>query len=175
MEQARSGSQKIDELLKQKLLSLNYDKSKYILLGNRKAKNRMRNELMKHPMKMGEETLDEEDDEEPRFWKKARTNRGEDRKKNIKTISVMFIPYTVNGGLAKQTREAEEELGRQTGYKIKIIERTGTRIMDLLHKSNPWQGEDCRRPGCLLCSTKVAARTWSRTAPRDALSTKLGA
>ena len=58
LEQARNGSQKIDELLKQKLLILNYDKSKYILLGNRKAKNRMRNELRKHPMKMGEETLE---------------------------------------------------------------------------------------------------------------------
>ena len=51
VEQARDGSQKIDELLKQKLLSLNYDKSKYILLGNRKAKNRMKKELSKHPMK----------------------------------------------------------------------------------------------------------------------------
>ena len=52
------GPKKIDELLKQKLLSLNYDKSKYISLGTRKAKNRMRNELRKHPMKMGEETLE---------------------------------------------------------------------------------------------------------------------
>ena len=57
LEQARNGSEKIDELLKQKLLSLNYDKSKYILLGNGKAKNRMRKELMKQPMKMGEEIL----------------------------------------------------------------------------------------------------------------------
>ena len=30
-EQARNGSQKIDELLKQKFLSLNYDKNKYKL------------------------------------------------------------------------------------------------------------------------------------------------
>ena len=58
VEQARDGSQKIDELLKQKLLSLNYDKSKYILLGNRKAKNRMKKELRKQPMKMGEEILE---------------------------------------------------------------------------------------------------------------------
>ena len=42
VEQARNGYQNIDKLLKQKLLSLNYDKSKYILLGNRKAKNRMK-------------------------------------------------------------------------------------------------------------------------------------
>ena len=57
LEQARNGSQKIDELLKQKLLSVNYDKSKYLLLGNTKAKNRMRKELKKWPMKMGEEII----------------------------------------------------------------------------------------------------------------------
>ena len=57
LEPARNGSQTNDELLSQKLLSLNYDKSKYILLGNGKAKNRMRKELMKQPMKMGEEIL----------------------------------------------------------------------------------------------------------------------
>ena len=80
----------------------------------------------------------------------------EEKRRGRTSISVMFIPYTVNGILAKQLREAEEELGRQTGYKIKIVERTGTRLADLLHKSNPWQGEDCKRPGCLICSTKVA-------------------
>ena len=37
VEQARNGSKKIDEVLKQQLLSLNYDKSKYILLGKQKA------------------------------------------------------------------------------------------------------------------------------------------
>ena len=58
LEQARNGSQMIDELLKQKLLSVNYDKSKYLLLGNTKAKNRMRKELEKCPMKMGEEIIE---------------------------------------------------------------------------------------------------------------------
>ena len=38
-------------------MSLNYDKSKYILLGNGKAKNRMKEELVKKTMKMGEEIL----------------------------------------------------------------------------------------------------------------------
>ena len=45
LEQARNGSQMIDELLKQKLLNVNNDKSKYLLLGNTKAKNRMRKDL----------------------------------------------------------------------------------------------------------------------------------
>ena len=98
---------------------------------------------------------EEEDDDEPRFWKKTRTNQGEEKKPAIKTISVMFIPCTRGGELARRMREAEEELGRQTGYKIKIVERAGTKIIDLLHKTNPWQGEDCKRPGCLTCSTKM--------------------
>ena len=61
----------------------------------------------------------EDDDEEPRYWKKTKTNQGEERKKAVKTISVMFIPCTRGGELAKRMREAEEELGKQTGYKIK--------------------------------------------------------
>jgi hypothetical protein len=41
-----------------------------------------------------------------------------------------------------------------TGYKLKIVERGGTKLEDLLHRSDPCQGQDCDRPGCLLCSTK---------------------
>ena len=61
---------------------------------------------------------DWEDEEEPRCWKKTKTNSGQEKRKNIKTISVMFIPYTKSGELAKQLRQAEEELGMRTGYKI---------------------------------------------------------
>ena len=77
-----------------------------------------------------------EEDEEPRIWKKKRKEQGEITR-GIKTISVMFVPHTKNGELAKKLREAEEEMGKQTGYKIKIVEKTGKRIVDMLHKSNP--------------------------------------
>ena len=66
----------------------------------------------------------------------------------------MFVPYTPGGELAKKLREAETELGRQTGIKIKIVEKTGTKLVDLIHKSDPWQGIDCGRDLCLLCRTK---------------------
>ena len=58
VEQARKGTQKIDEILKKKLLSVNYDKSKYLVLGKGKAKERMLKELKKWPMKMGEEIIE---------------------------------------------------------------------------------------------------------------------
>ena len=41
-----------------------------------------------------------------------------------------------------------------TGYRLKIVERSGTKLKDLLTTSNPWRGEDCGRPSCLLCTTK---------------------
>ena len=41
-----------------------------------------------------------------------------------------------------------------TGYRIKIVERGGQKLVDILHKANPWAGQDCTREGCLLCKTK---------------------
>ena len=69
-------------------------------------------------------------------------------------VAVMFVPYTKGGELAKRLTEAEIKLESQTGIRIKIVEKTGTRLEEILHKSNPWQGADCGREGCILCQTK---------------------
>ena len=45
-------------------------------------------------------------------------------------------------------------MGKLTKNKIKIVERTGTKIQDILTKANPWKGQDCQRTNCLLCITK---------------------
>ena len=55
VEQARNGYQKIDEMLKKKLLRANYDKSKYLVMGRGKKKNTILEELEETPIKMGEE------------------------------------------------------------------------------------------------------------------------
>ena len=88
-----------------------------------------------------------------RLKKKQLVKPKKDRQSN--NIAVMFVPYTIGGELAKRLREAEAQLEGQTGYRIKIVERTGTKVEDLLHRSNPWQGQDCGRKECLLCKTKV--------------------
>ena len=85
----------------------------------------------------------------------SKRKREEERKKEVRTVTVMFVPYTRRGELARRLREAEEDLGDQTGVKVKIVERTGRRLVDLLHKADPWQGQDCGRPKCLLCMTKL--------------------
>ena len=69
--------------------------------------------------------------------------------------SVMFVPYTHGSKLAKKLREAEQTLESQTGWRIKIVERGGIRLEDMLHKADPWEGKLCERPKCLPCITKV--------------------
>merc|ERR1712102_19788 len=55
---SRSGNEKIDDMLKRKLLSVNYDKSKYLVLGNSKFKNKIEQETSLNPMTMGGEILE---------------------------------------------------------------------------------------------------------------------
>ena len=66
----------------------------------------------------------------------------------------MFIPYTKHPELAQRMRDNEEKMESMTGYRLKIVERGGTKLVDMLHKANPWAGQDCARSGCLLCETK---------------------
>jgi hypothetical protein len=37
---------------------------------------------------------------------------------------------------------------------LKIVEKSGNKLEELLTSVNPWQGADCQRPECLLCETK---------------------
>ena len=72
--------------------------------------------------------------------------------KEVKAI--MFVPYTEGSELAKRLRDAENTLQEMTGYKMKIVERSGLKLEEMLHKADPWQGQDCGRARCLLCLTK---------------------
>ena len=66
----------------------------------------------------------------------------------------MFVPYTPGGELAKKLRENEEQVSKITKNRVKIVERTGVKLQDVLTKANPWKGQDCERKNCLLCHTK---------------------
>ena len=55
---------------------------------------------------------------------------------------MIFTPFTTNSELAKSLREAEIRLESLTGYKLKVVERAGSKLEDVLHRSDPWRGED---------------------------------
>ena len=82
-------------------------------------------------------------------------NKKPKKETESKIKAVMFVPFTPGSELAKLLRENEEKLVKITDSKIKIVERTGIKIQELLTKSNPWKGNDCERENCLLCYTKL--------------------
>ena len=41
-----------------------------------------------------------------------------------------------------------------TGTRIKIVEKAGIQLKQLIVKSNPWAGRDCMREECLICQTR---------------------
>ena len=98
-------------------------------------------------------------------WYKQKRSQGDNKKTTgrrkekqpcksksaAKVRSLLFVPYTEGGELARRLREEEEKLADVTGYKVKIVERAGQPVKRILHKSNPWEGEDCGREKCLLC------------------------
>ena len=83
---------------------------------------------------------------------KTNINKKDTARNKIK--AVMFVPFTKHSELASRLRDNEEKMGKQTGYRLKIVEKGGKKLVDILHKANPWAGEDCQRKGGLLCHTK---------------------
>ena len=89
-------------------------------------------------------------------WKKTSKKSNltaEDSKKPV-VKSVIFVPHTQNSELAKELREKETELEKITGDKVKVVEKAGRKLEDILANGDPWRGLDCGRENCFLCNTK---------------------
>ena len=69
----------------------------------------------------------------------------------------MFCPQTPHGELARRLREAEKKLKEVTRDAVKIVERAGTKLRFLLHKSNPFDDSKskCERESCLICDNPL--------------------
>ena len=66
--------------------------------------------------------------------------------RNGRYDSVMFVEATP--GSAMKTRI--EQVMRRLKLKIKVVERVGCTIKDLLQRSNPFGVRDCERNNCLI-------------------------
>ena len=51
--------------------------------------------------------------------------------------SVIFLDNTGGGELARRLQEAEEGLGKATGYRVRIMESAGSPLGMLLPSTNP--------------------------------------
>lgn len=82
--------------------------------------------------------------------KRTRTyEKGQGRK----VKAVMFVPHTAHS--ATRMRSNEEKMETMTWYIPKIVEKGGTKLIDILHNAYPWAGLQFGRKNCLLCETKM--------------------
>ena len=67
------------------------------------------------------------------------------------TIGVMFVDQTPGGQLARNLQAVEDRLARASGYRIRMVELSGTPLQRLLPNTDPWAGQPCGRDGCYTC------------------------
>ena len=61
------------------------------------------------------------------------------------------MPRSTGSKLCKMLRAEEQKLTEVTGYKIKIVERSGDQIRRILCKQNPFEGAPCGRDHYMVC------------------------
>ena len=62
---------------------------------------------------------------------------------------------SVNGKLASDLKRVVQQLKPWTGINLKIVERGGLKLQDLLCKSNCWDNGDCGRIDCFSCDSSA--------------------
>ena len=62
---------------------------------------------------------------------------------NRKIKAVLFVPRSEKGELLSRLKEEEAKLADITGYRVKLVESSGTQLSRILCQRNPWAGEDC--------------------------------
>ena len=72
---------------------------------------------------------------------------------SVQFDTVLFVPATSGSKLATilKNHEAQNVQGRRS--RIKVVERSGKCVKDLLSKSYPWPTDRCSDTGCFPCST----------------------
>ena len=68
---------------------------------------------------------------------------------------IIFVQNTANSELGNEVKKVINTLKPWTGIGLKVVERVGDKLEDLLHKSNPWENVDCERDKCLTCKTST--------------------
>ena len=66
--------------------------------------------------------------------------------------AVLFVPATPEGELARRIQEGDDRMREGTGERrIKVVERGGETLREMLCRNNPWGNMKCERERCLSC------------------------
>ena len=73
-----------------------------------------------------------------------------------KIESILFCPFTPFSALRKRLQEEEDRMnGSRPVCRVKVVERAGPKMSELLNNKIPWKSEHCGRPSCPPCKTKT--------------------
>ena len=86
-----------------------------------------------------------------RKFENKKQKRKKEKKEEPEVITVLFVPQTPGGELSKRLQRAEEKISKLTGEKVRMVEKAGRTVRQMLHKSNHWSGGVCGRDKCLPC------------------------
>ena len=73
-------------------------------------------------------------------------------KSNTQYKTVLFVTPTPGGQLMKELQKRETELNKNSQDRIKIVEKGGLKIKDILCAKNPFKKSKCELKTCPLCS-----------------------
>ena len=85
-------------------------------------------------------------------WYKNRSTGSSQSK--IEYKSVLFVPVTKGGQLAKELKQREEELNRFSKNRIKIVENGGTELKHFLVQNDPFPKPKCEKKKCFICGSE---------------------
>ena len=136
LEQARRGCSKIDETLKRKQLSVNYDKSKFIVIGSDKYRKEVLKEIEESPMMMGNVKIG--NSEKEKYLGDVIHEKG-----NVESISAT-IKSRINRLISKCDeiiKICESPIMGGTGNSLAAIKLFEAQIIPaLLHNCESWIG-----------------------------------
>ena len=92
-------------------------------------------------------------EERQNFKSKKKLNWWNNQRSKVQYQSVLFVIPTPGGVLLKEVRKRMEELNKNSSEKIKIEEKGGLKIKDILVAKNPFKTGRCTQVTCPLCST----------------------
>ena len=91
-------------------------------------------------------------EEREQLKSEKKSNWWNSQKSKVQYTSVLFVTPTPGGMLAREVRQRLKELNKNDSEKIKVEERGGLKIKDMLGSKNPFQKPKCIQRTCPLCS-----------------------
>ena len=73
------------------------------------------------------------------------------------TCAPLFVLRTPGGSLARKLRNVEAELCKVTRRTIKVVEKSGPTVRELLLTSDSWENEPCDRQDYSTCTCQLEA------------------